>query len=313
MLFWRLIIGVGLACLTIGLAWADFHSTRPGLALCPLALLGTLAGAGEMVRLFEAGPRHGAGEPRYAPSRYVVGAGATLTVLVSLAPIVWTDYADSGPLGHLGWVALGLTLSLMMAVVVELVRFRRPGVATLRLALAVLSIAYVGGLMGFVCQLRLLAGGPWGDDGRWGLVALVSALATAKCADVGAFFVGRSLGRRRMTPLLSPGKTWEGAAGGAALAVVAALVCLGPVAHACGCRSGAPPAAWAAGAVAYGLAIFLSATAGDLAISMLKRDSGLKDSSTWLPGLGGVLDLLDSVLLSAPVALVAWLLRIVGP
>lgn len=107
-------------------------------------------------------------------------------------------------------------------------------------------------------------------------------------ADIGAFFVGRSFGRRKLAPRVSPGKTWEGAAGGlAAVAIVAAAGAL---------RLHLPLSS----SVAFGWAVGIFSIVGDLTESMFKRAAGLKDSSALLPGHGGVLDRIDSVTAAAP-------------
>jgi phosphatidate cytidylyltransferase len=315
-LFWRIVLGVPLAGVVIGLAWLDYHSPTPGLWLTPLALLGAFLGAGELVRLFENNAKlyeaDSHGEPRHiTPSRYVVATGAMITVVVSFMPLFWTT--DDGPVARAGWTAIGFALSLLLAIVVEMVRYQQPGVATIRLSQAALAIAYSGALMGFVVQLRLLSGGEWGDDGRWGLVALLSMLVITKFNDIGAFFTGRLFGRHKMTPILSPGKTWEGAAGGLALGLVAGFICLGPVARMCGCETSMSSSRWLLGVIVYSATMCAAAIGGDLAISLLKRDAGLKNSSSWLPGFGGVLDLLDSILFAAPIAYVMWIAGVVGP
>lgn len=319
MLLWRLILGFSLAGVLFGLAWLDFHSSRPGIWLAPFAFVGAFLSAGELVRLFESnaelygdmGP--GGQKRRNTPSRYVVATGAMITVVISFVPVVWSAPEYAAAVGRAGWTAIGMAISLLLAIVVEMVRYQHPGVATVRLAQAALAIAYSGGLMGFVVQLRLLSGGPWGDDGRWGLVALLSLLAVTKGNDIGAFFTGRLIGRHKMTPILSPGKTWEGAAGGALAAVAVALVMLGPFAEMCGCHTRQGPTEWRVGVLVYSATLVAAAVGGDLAISLLKRDAGLKNSSSWLPGFGGVLDLLDSIVFAAPFAYLLWVTRVVGP
>jgi phosphatidate cytidylyltransferase len=126
------------------------------------------------------------------------------------------------------------------------------------------------------------------DNGlRWFLVLLLGAFAT----DTGAYAVGRLFGQHKMAPRVSPAKTWEGAAGGLAGAVAAvwALIAL------LGLR-GAP---WQAALL--GLAVGVAAEIGDLAESLMKRRLGTKDMSHLLPGHGGVLDRLDSLLFAGPV------------
>lgn len=111
-------------------------------------------------------------------------------------------------------------------------------------------------------------------------------------ADVGAFFAGRSFGRHKLAPAVSPGKTWEGVAGGLLLA--------GLVGFAGGLWFGVSPVGAAAmGAVVAGFSIL-----GDLTVSMLKRDVGLKDTGTIFPGHGGVLDRIDSLLAALPLFLI---------
>ncbi|HWX81727.1 MAG TPA: phosphatidate cytidylyltransferase [Steroidobacteraceae bacterium] len=107
-------------------------------------------------------------------------------------------------------------------------------------------------------------------------------------ADIGAYFAGRSFGRRKLAPRVSPGKTWEGALGGL---LAAALVALSGAEF-----FGLPPL----GAIAFGCAVGIFSIIGDLTESMFKRAAALKDSSALLPGHGGLLDRLDSVTAAAP-------------
>lgn len=313
MLHWRLILGLVLIVGVAALVWGDYGSEYPGLVMSPLAVAASWLAAGELVRLFE----QDASTP--APSRYLVVPGAVATVLASCAPMAWSIAErapiaiTSGVVGRLGWVAIGLAASSLVVLCAEMLRYRTPGSATTRLALAIFAIAYAGGLMGFVVQLRLLRGGPWGEDGRWGLLALVSLVVVVKSSDSGAYIVGRLVGRTKMAPVLSPGKTWEGTAGGFAFAAVATLLTFGPLSKALGCEPSRDGLAWLSGCVAYAVLVGAAGVAGDLAVSLLKRDAQTKHSSTWMPGFGGVLDLLDSILFAAPVAFLLWIARVVGP
>jgi phosphatidate cytidylyltransferase len=132
------------------------------------------------------------------------------------------------------------------------------------------------------------------EGGQWWVLAFI---IVAVVADTGAYAAGLAFGRHPMAPRISPKKTWEGFAGAfvAALAagVLLALFMLG--------------LDWWMGLV-FGLAILGTATAGDLGESMIKRDLGIKDMSSWLPGHGGVLDRLDSILLSGSAALALYYL-----
>lgn len=153
------------------------------------------------------------------------------------------------------------------------------------------SIAVLTGLVvlvpGLLALAHLRAAGPW---------TLLGVLALVSIADIGAYFAGRAFGRHKLAPGISPGKTWEGAAGGAAGVVFAGggvILYLFP---------GDIPLT-----VLLSLAMFLVAFSaisieGDLFESMLKRQVGVKDSSTILPGHGGILDRIDSLTSTLPFA-----------
>lgn len=127
------------------------------------------------------------------------------------------------------------------------------------------------------------------DQGELWVLAMI---ATVVAADTGAYASGLAFGRHPMAPRISPKKTWEGFAGAAVAAALVATLIAVFVLHA---------PLWTG--IVFGLAILASATIGDLGESMIKRDLGIKDMSSWLPGHGGVLDRLDSILPSAPMAL----------
>lgn len=130
-----------------------------------------------------------------------------------------------------------------------------------------------------------------------GRTLILFALATVWAADVGAYFVGRRFGRVKLAPRVSPGKTWEGAIGGLALAAIAAA--------AGAAMLGRSP--WSG--VPLGLSVGAISIVGDLAVSVFKRSAGLKDSGNLFPGHGGVLDRVDSVTAAAPLFLLeaGWL------
>ncbi|GAA1847817.1 phosphatidate cytidylyltransferase [Microbacterium koreense] len=132
------------------------------------------------------------------------------------------------------------------------------------------------------------------EGGEWWVLAFI---IVAVASDTGAYVAGISIGRTPMAPRISPNKTWEGFAGAvvaaAAAGVLLALFMLG--------------IPWWAGIV-FGVVILATATVGDLGESMIKRDLGIKDMSSWLPGHGGVLDRLDSILPSTVGALALYAL-----
>ena len=166
----------------------------------------------------------------------------------------------------------------------------RPGPGPKRLVEAwwIGAVAYVG-VLG--AHWVLLRGEP---DGRSWIIAL---LAVTFATDTAAYAVGRLIGRHRMAPRISPGKTWEGAAGGYVAGVAAAVIA--PLAL------GIEPSV--AGLITIALTLPAAAEVGDLLESALKRRIGVKDTSRLLPGHGGLLDRMDSLLVAGP--LLYWLLQ----
>jgi phosphatidate cytidylyltransferase len=150
------------------------------------------------------------------------------------------------------------------------------------LSASVLALLYVGFLAGF-CGLMLAA--PDGDRRVTCFVASVVA------SDVGGYAAGVLWGKHLMAPRISPKKSWEGLLGSVLLCVTAGVIL---------CTTLLPIQWWQG--VVFGLAVVASATLGDLGESMVKRDLGIKDMGTLLPGHGGILDRLDSLLPTAPVA-----------
>jgi phosphatidate cytidylyltransferase len=149
-------------------------------------------------------------------------------------------------------------------------------------ALGSLYLGALGGCIAALLVIEPLAEGPW---------RFVMLLATIMVSDTFAFFVGRALGRRRLAPTISPGKTIEGALGGLVGGIVGALAV----------RTFAFPDVGWPHAVVLGLAVAVAGMAGDLFESVLKRWAGVKDSGRLFPGHGGMLDRLDSLLFGAPV------------
>ena len=138
--------------------------------------------------------------------------------LTALAVVNWLPHLPSGRNLRHAWPfwIFGTFIAFVLAVfLVEMKTFREPGESVNRMALAVWLVAYLGLLPSFLAQLRWLGAG-----GKHGTAALALAIFVPKCCDIGAYFTGRLIGRHRMTPVLSPKKTWEGAAGGLVLAAV---------------------------------------------------------------------------------------------
>ncbi|HAQ59092.1 MAG TPA: phosphatidate cytidylyltransferase [Microbacterium sp.] len=160
---------------------------------------------------------------------------------------------------------------------------RRYGDVLADVLIGVLVQLYVPFLAGLAMVLLRQEGGQW-----WVLSFIIIAVAS----DTGAYAAGVAFGRTPMAPRISPKKTWEGFGGAFAAALIAGVLLAWLL-------LGLP---WWAGLI-LGTVVLATATAGDLGESMLKRDLGIKDMSSWLPGHGGVLDRLDSILPSAAAAL----------
>jgi phosphatidate cytidylyltransferase len=148
--------------------------------------------------------------------------------------------------------------------------------------LSLASGMYVGGLLSAGIPLRALEGG---------LDWVVAILAATWCCDTAAFFVGRRWGRHKLAPAVSPGKTVEGLIGGIVAAMVAAVAI------------GAMVAQPALRMVGFGAVVAVGSVIGDLAESAIKRQLGAKDSGQFMPGHGGMLDRIDSLLFAVPLGL----------
>ena len=157
-------------------------------------------------------------------------------------------------------------------------------------------IAYVGLLGSFMLQMRWFVG-PY-----HGLIPLAAFVATAKGTDIGAYTLGRIIGRHKLWPVLSPNKTIEGSIGGLLFAVAGSCA----VTAIARFLFHAPALEWGP-AIGFGLVVGVAAQFGDLMESMIKRDCESKDASSAVPGFGGVLDVLDSLLFAAPVAYGYWI------
>jgi phosphatidate cytidylyltransferase len=279
MLRTRLWMGAILIALTVGVLVVD-----QGLApwypfLFVLVLLLTLVGCHELLQLLGTTRR---------PRPWLCYTAVTGLVAANWLPalgggLVWGPEVDRD---RWAWLAAAFAAVVLMTFVVEMASFHVPGESVARISLVVWITAYLGLFPSFLVQLR------WLPDHAT-TAALMLAIFVPKCGDIGAYFTGRLLGRHPMAPTLSPRKTWEGAAGGVTASVLAAIGIdrLGPVV-----RGG-----WLS-AGALGAALGLAGMLGDLAESLIKRDCRQKDASQVVPGFGGVLDVVDSVLFAAPVA-----------
>lgn len=165
-------------------------------------------------------------------------------------------------------------------------------------ATTVFGVLYASGLLTFAYAVRY---DTYAVGARAGTALLLYPLVLTWTSDTGAYFVGRALGRHKLIPAVSPGKTVEGAVGALVLCAVAswayaqwvlphfAMLALTPVS-----------------AIVFGVAISVAVQLGDLAESLIKREGGVKDSSHIIPGHGGVLDRVDGLLFALPIAELAF-------
>jgi phosphatidate cytidylyltransferase len=186
------------------------------------------------------------------------------------------------------WLGSRYALAATGLTVVAIVAWRLTGGASGYVkdtTAGVFAAAYLPFLGSFVAAMLVPADGP-----RRVLTFIILTI----CSDIGGYFAGITVGRHPMAPVISPKKTWEGFAGSAVACLVAGWLCVTLLLH----------GHWWQGLLT-GAAVVLAATVGDLVESMIKRDLDIKDMGTLLPGHGGILERLDSLLIAAPVV---WLL-----
>ncbi len=259
----RVVSGVVAVPILVGISYLG------GPAFGALLVVGALLGAWETRGML----RSGGHEP----------LGALLIGLSGLLPLdAWLFTPDGSrsptvaPHGAI-IVASAVVLSLL-----ALMRRRRLDGALVDWSMSLALALYLGGLLAFYAPLRRL------EDGAFWVVTLL--VLTWTC-DTTAYFVGRAFGRVRLAPSISPKKSVEGAVAGLVGALLVGVLI--------GALYQRPPLVMGG----YGLAIGLATILGDLAESLVKRQTGVKDSGVLVPGHGGILDRMDSLLFCAPTAL----------
>jgi phosphatidate cytidylyltransferase len=174
----------------------------------------------------------------------------------------------------------GLVWILVLSISWQIIRYRQGTTPTVDWALSITGGLYVGWLLSHFVSLRSLP-----DGLAWTCTALLVTWAS----DSGAYFVGCTIGRHKLCPPLSPGKTWEGIGGGLIGGLLAGAI-VGTLAmywlDAIGLTYG----------LLMGLLVAVVSPLGDLAVSMMKREVGVKDSGSIIPGHGGMLDRTDSLM-----------------
>lgn len=211
----------------------------------------------------------------------------------ALHPIVLGGYAGlvltllGAELGGQTWVLPGILSTVAAALLVFFVSSARQH-AVAGFAVTLLGVAWVGGGIAYLVLLR--------DIPSNGRLLIFTTLLAVFADDTAAFFVGRTIGRHRLAPAISPGKSWEGFVGGTVAAIAVTFFALYE-----------QDVVTTGESLVLGLVVALAATFGDLFESAVKRDLAVKDSGRLLAGHGGVLDRVDSLLWAGPAAYVALL------
>ena len=187
------------------------------------------------------------------------------------------------------WITAALVLLVLVSFAASLLRPAELNIGLPSVSATVLGVVYAAVLAGFLIGVRVTA-----DTAATPKLAarlLTTFFAMVMMTDTGAYYTGRSVGRHKLAPLISPGKTVEGSIGGFASAILAGLIC----------RLAFFPQIPVIHVILLGATIGVVSQVGDLAESLLKRGAGVKDSGSVFPGHGGMLDRLDSILFCAPI------------
>ena len=270
-----------------------------GLWLVPLLLTASLMAGSELAGMCTEGG--------LSVNKKIVLIGIAVIQLITTIPLLMdagSGYPEDCPIGRAGWPGVGLAAAFGLLVLTEMIYFKEPGGVVGRICNSTMVVLYAGFMPSFMILIRTFDGG-----GELGVVALISLVAIPKISDSAAYFTGKSIGKHKLAPKLSPGKTIEGAVGaviGGCLGAWLFFDLLAPK-----LASGVEeldPWQW----LVYGFILTITGMLGDLAESLIKRDMQTKDSSSWLPGLGGILDVMDSITLSAVPAYLCWVSGLMG-
>jgi phosphatidate cytidylyltransferase len=177
------------------------------------------------------------------------------------------------------WELLFILLALLFLIIMQFKRRQTQG-AVVGISTTLFGILYVSWFFSFLIKIRLLSSG---------IGFFASILTITKLGDIGAYLIGSRFGKTPLMPHLSPNKSVEGSIGGIIFSVLAALACKAIL-----------PFSYLH-ILFIGVFLGIFAQLGDLSESLIKRDCGIKDSANIIPGMGGVLDLIDSLLFTAPV------------
>ena len=313
MLSRRLCFGTLIIAIVIGLSWLDVSIYRYGLArdivwlpkgivLLPTYLVCLFFMTQEVLRLLNVAGLKPLASSVYLGNLFIAISCWIANVIQQYNLEILKNTTSKG-----GWewaatasftALLAVACGVILAFAAEMRRYSHPGGVMINLAGAVFTFAYLGLLSCFMIQLHM----------AYGIGAILSLVIVTKMCDTGAFTFGKLFGRYRITPSLSPGKTLEGVIGGFLFACAGSWLWFDGVLIYFD-KSPTPFLGW----MMFGFAVALAGMIGDLAGSLIKRDSHMKDSGHAVPGFGGVLDIFDSLLMAAPVAYVFWVFGLVCP
>ncbi|HAU38254.1 MAG TPA: hypothetical protein DCX07_11145 [Phycisphaerales bacterium] len=271
----RIVLGAAMIAATVGLLYGDWWLEHADAELAAGLPLGVVMVALTVVGYFELARLAGALGVRMAVFAGPLGAAA----LAALP--VWQQILPDSAGGFLPLLVLAVTTA---AVFLEQMLSARIEDGFRRIAATLLAVVYLGAGGAMILAVRTTFGVP----------ALAMFLMAVKGTDIGAYFTGSAIGRHKMIPWLSPGKSWEGLVGGVVFAAAVSALC------AWGFRLGELLTPWQA--LGFGAVVALVGQFGDLCESLLKRSAAAKDSGSLVPEFGGLLDILDSPLLAAPAA-----------
>lgn len=250
-----------------------------GLGVLTLLLIAMPAAVVELAHLFTA--------ERVKPYRLIAAFGSAALLFHAFA----TQFPRFQPIA--ASTLAFIIVFVMLGAAAARASQRQSQDAIVHMAGTVLATLYLGGLAWFLVALRV-KGSPRVEGST---VLILMILLCVKFTDIGAYFGGRALGRHKLIPWLSPGKTWEGLFFGLLTAAAVGATCAAWIDR----KGGGYSLPWWKGAI-FGAVIGGVGQLGDLLESMMKRDAEVKDSGSSIPGFGGVLDVTDSPLLAAPFA-----------
>ncbi len=275
----RIILGSTMIALLAGLFWLDWYlenSATLAVIALPMVLVFLPIWGGAFIELRRLG--------KSASMELLPVSGLCGAILLAGLPFLTQAQILPDSVGTWPLVLLVLWLTAIGAFVEQMVRSRIDG-GLISVMGTLGAVIYLGVGGAVILSIRI----------NYGVGALVLFLAAVKSTDIGAYFTGSAIGKHKLIPWLSPGKSWEGLFGGLFVAAgvsVLLTAVLGLV----------EMDLWPA--VMFGLAVGLTGQFGDLCESLLKRSASVKDSGSAIPQYGGILDVIDSPLIAGPVALI---------